>query len=140
MPSSLRSRAAMAQRLSKRAVLCSLFLAFATSAAVQPQYFTPARPDEQHGPQQIQASPKDQLRPETNTRPSLSAARVEQEIQKRIKANPAMATANVTARVDNHSVVLSGTVDSSRQHDLALLIAHSWAGQRKIVDHIKRRS
>jgi osmotically-inducible protein OsmY len=50
-----------------------------------------------------------------------------------------MATANVTARVDSHALVLSGTVDSSRQHDLALLIAHSWAGQRKIVDHMKRR-
>jgi len=139
MPSNLRSRAAIAHRLSQRVVLCSLFLAFATSAVAQPPYFTPARPDEQHGPQQIQASPKDQLRPETNTRRSLSAARVEQEIQKRINSNPAMATANVTARVDTQSVVLNGTVDSSRQHDLALLIAHSWAGQRKIVDHIKRR-
>jgi len=79
--------------------------------------------------------------PETNALPPrpLSAARVERQIQKRIKANPAMATANVTARVDDDSVILSGTVDGSRQHDLALLITHSWAGQRKIVDQIKRR-
>jgi osmotically-inducible protein OsmY len=65
---------------------------------------------------------------------------VEQEIQKRIDNHPSMATANVNVRADDSSVVLSGTVDNDRQHDLALLIAHSWAGKRKIVDQITKRT
>src|SRR5690348_17169759 len=141
MPSSMRSSGAMTQRLITKAMLCSLSLVFATSAVGQQPPSTPPRPDKRPSPHQVQASPQNKMPPETNALPSrrLSAARIEREIQKRIKANPAMATANVTARVDDDSVILSGTVDNSRQHDLALLIAHSWAGQRKIVDQIKRR-
>jgi osmotically-inducible protein OsmY len=33
--------------------------------------------------------------------------------------------------------VLSGTVDDERQHDLALRIAQSYAGDRRIVDNIQ---
>jgi hypothetical protein len=84
MLSSMRSRGAMAQTLIIKAMLCSLSLVFATSAAARQPSSTPLRPDEQPGPQQIQASPKNQLPPDTNARRSLSAARVEQEIQKRI--------------------------------------------------------
>jgi len=34
-------------------------------------------------------------------------------------------------------VTLSGTVNTEQQHDLALRIAHSYAGDRKIVDKIE---
>jgi osmotically-inducible protein OsmY len=34
-------------------------------------------------------------------------------------------------------VILTGTVASEEQHDLALRIAQSYAGDRKIVDKIK---
>jgi BON domain-containing protein len=139
MPSSMRWGGAIAERLFTRAMLCSLSLVFSASALGRQPPSRPARPDEHSGPHQVQASPKNKMPPENASPRRMPAARVEQEIQKRIKSNPAMATANVTARVDEDSVVLSGTVDSSRQHDLALLIAHSWAGQRKIVDQIKRR-
>jgi hypothetical protein len=142
MPSSMRSSGAMSQKLITNAMLCSLSLVFATSVVGRQPPSTLPRLDERPRPHKVQASPKNKMPPETNVLPSrrLSAARVEREIQKRIKANPAMATANVTARVDDDSVILSGTVDGSRQHDLALLITHSWAGQRKIVDQIKRRT
>jgi hypothetical protein len=137
MQSSVRTAGAMAQRQFTKALLGSLFLVFSSSAlGRQPPSTWPHPDDDPH-----QVSPKNRTPPETNTPPrgQFSAARVEQEIEKRIKTNPAMATANVSARVNDNSVVLSGTVDSSRQHDLALLIAHSWAGQRKVVDQIKRR-
>ena len=141
MSSSMRSGGVMAQRLVKTVTLSSLSLVLGSSAVAQLASFEPPRSDERLAPCQTQASSKNKMPPDISTSPraGLSAARVEQEIQKRIRTNPAMATANVTARVNDSSVVLSGTVDSSRQHDLALLIAHSWAGQRKVVDQIKRR-
>lgn len=141
MPSSMRTAEEMVQRLFTKAMLGSLSLAFATSALGRQPPSPWLHPNDDPGPHQIQVSPKNKMPPDTSTPPRgrSSAARVEQEIQKRIKTNPAMATANVTARVNDSSVVLSGTVDSSRQHDFALLIAHSWAGQRKVVDQIKRR-
>ena len=39
--------------------------------------------------------------------------------------------------MDENSVILTGRVDSEQQHDLALRIAQSYAGDRKIVDKIK---
>jgi osmotically-inducible protein OsmY len=44
---------------------------------------------------------------------------------------------NVGVHVDENSVILTGAVDSEQQHDLALRIAQSYAGDRKIVDKIK---
>jgi len=38
---------------------------------------------------------------------------------------------------DENTVLLTGNVDSEQQHDLALRIAQSYAGDRKIVDKIK---
>jgi len=83
-----------------------------------------------------QKMPPDQKAPPPQV---LSTTRVEQQIQERFNAEPALANSNVGVKADESSVVLTGTFGSNMQHDLALRIAHSYAGDRKIVDKIKVR-
>jgi osmotically-inducible protein OsmY len=45
--------------------------------------------------------------------------------------------ANVTAKITDNSVELSGTVASKADKDKARSIAESNAGGRKVVDHIE---
>jgi len=54
-------------------------------------------------------------------------------------AEPALANTNVEVKTTDKSVTLTGSLDTERQHDLALRIAQSYAGDRKIVDKIKIR-
>jgi osmotically-inducible protein OsmY len=61
------------------------------------------------------------------------------EIQEKLKTEPALAGADVNVKADDTSVVLSGTVNSDRQHELALRIANSYAGKRRVVDKIQIR-
>jgi osmotically-inducible protein OsmY len=67
----------------------------------------------------------------------LNSAEVQQQIQKKLTTEPVLAQTNLRVKVDDDSVVLSGTVDDERQHDLALRIAQSYAGDRRIVDNIQ---
>lgn len=61
------------------------------------------------------------------------------EIEESLKNDPALADANVSVKADDSAVVLSGTVASNAQHDLALHIAKSLAGKRNVVDKIQIR-
>jgi osmotically-inducible protein OsmY len=70
---------------------------------------------------------------------ALSTTEVEQQIQDHFNAEPALANTNVGIKADESSVVLTGTVESDMQHELALRIAQSYAGDRKIVDKIRVR-
>lgn len=67
----------------------------------------------------------------------MSSQRAEGQILKQLRAEPTLSATNIHVRVDDNSVVLTGSVDSMRQHDLAVRIAQSNAGDRKIVDKIK---
>jgi len=85
-------------------------------------------------------TPRQQMPPDTQAPPPQtmsSSHQVEGRILDQLRAEPALARTNLDARVDDSSVVLTGTVDSPAQHDLALQIAQSNAGDRKIVDKIK---
>jgi len=77
--------------------------------------------------------------PDTKAPPpqGLSASEVEQQIQAKISNEPALANTKVGVKANDKSVTLTGTVDTEKQHDLALRIAQSFAGDRKIVDKIK---
>ncbi len=68
---------------------------------------------------------------------ALSTPEVQQQIQRGLNSEPALRNSDVGAHVDKNSVILTGTVDSEQQHDLAVRIAQSYAGDRKIVDKIK---
>ena len=95
-----------------------------------PPYTTP--PTFPEAPQM----PPDQQAPPPQ---ALSTMEVEQQIQDHFNAEPALANSNVGIKADESSVVLTGTVNSDVQHALALRIAKSYAGDRKVVDKIKVR-
>lgn len=69
----------------------------------------------------------------------LSASQIQQQIQQNLKSEPALSNTDVNVHADRDSVILTGTVNSEQQHGLALRIAESYAGDRKIVDKIKVR-
>jgi hypothetical protein len=123
-------------------MLWGLVLVFVTSAFAQqqqqpigPPYTTPPTFPQDKAPRQ-------QMPPDTKAPPpsdSLSTAQVQRQIQEKLIAEPALANTNVEVKTTDKSVTLTGSVDRERQHDLALRIAQSYAGDRKIVDKIKIR-
>jgi hypothetical protein len=98
-----------------------------------PPYQTPPTFPEGH------QAPGQQMPPDTQAPPAqtMSSQRVEGQILDQLKAEPTLSGTNIDARVDNDSVVLTGSVDTLAQRDLAVQIAQSNAGNRRIVDHIK---
>jgi osmotically-inducible protein OsmY len=69
----------------------------------------------------------------------MSTKETQQQITKHLSSEPALANTDLAAHVSDNSVVLTGSVATEEQHDLALRIAQSYAGDRKIVDRIKLR-
>jgi BON domain len=67
----------------------------------------------------------------------ISTEEAQQQITAHLISEPALAQSKVGAHVTNSSVVLRGRVASEEQHDLAVRIARSYAGDRKIVDKVK---
>jgi hypothetical protein len=80
-------------------------------------------------------TPERQMPPDQNAQP-LSTAQVQEQIQQGLNSEPALSNSKVSVKTNEDSVVLSGTVESERQHELALRIAQSYAGDRKVVDKI----
>ena len=123
----------------KSRVLASAFLlaslGFAQQQGLPPPYGTP--PTFPEGRQ----SPRQQMPPDQETQPSqgLSTAQVQQQIEQGLYSEPALANTNVSVKADERAVVLTGTVDSEKQHDLAVRIAQSFAGDRQVVDKITIR-
>jgi len=101
--------------------------------ATSPPYQTP--PTFPEGRQ----TPRAQMPPDTQAPPpqTMSTERVEQQITQRLSSEPELFKSNIDAKVDENSVVLTGSVDTETQHNLAVHIAQSYAGDRKIVDKIK---
>ena len=119
-------------------ILWGLALVFVTSAFAQqqpptnsPPYTTP--------PTFPEGRPQQQMPPDTKAPPpqDLSASEVEQQIQDKLHREPDLANTQIGVKIDATSVTLTGSVDTARQRDLALRIAQSYAGQRKMVDKIK---
>ena len=117
-------------------VLYGLALAFAVCAFAQqqpptnsPPYTTPPTfPEDQAPRQEMLTDPQ-----------ALSTAQIGQQIQDMLNNEPALADTNLAVKANDQSVTLTGTVATPGQHDLALRIAQSYAGGRKIVDKIKVR-
>jgi hypothetical protein len=121
-------------------MLFGLVLLFATTTFAQQQgQRVPTSPSQTTPPTfpedraQRQQMPPDQDAPPQR----LSSLEVQRQIQQRLNSEPALRSSNAGAHVDENSVILSGTVASEEQHNLALRIAKSYAGDRKIVDKIK---
>ena len=119
----------------------ALALAIVTSAFAQQQQ-PPTGPPYTTPPTFPQDKTSRQMPPDTKAPPpsdSLSTAQVQRQIQEKLSAEPVLTNTNVGVKTTDKSVTLSGSVDTQRQHDLALRIAQSYAGDRKIVDKIKIR-
>lgn len=76
--------------------------------------------------------------PSQTERPSASA--LESTIMQQLAAEPLLRNAHFDVKVTARDVTVSGTVDDQRQHEFALHIAQSNAGDRQVVDKIKVRS
>ena len=83
---------------------------------------------------EVPQMPPDQKAPPPQ---GLSALEVEQQIQKHFNTDPTLANTKLGVEADESSVILTGTVESDLQHDLALRIVRSYAGDRKLVDKVQ---
>jgi hypothetical protein len=87
-----------------------------------------------------QQAPGGQMPPDQEAPPQrLSNREAQRRIQQGLKSDPALRNSNISASVDQTSVVVTGTVYSEGEHDIALRIAQSFAGDRKLVDKLKIR-
>jgi hypothetical protein len=80
--------------------------------------------------------PQNQMPPDRQAQP-LSTEQVQDQIQQGLNSEPSLSHTKVSVKTSDDSVVLSGTVENEDQHESALRIAQSYAGNRKIVDKIK---
>ena len=95
-----------------------------------PPYATPPQSEQQPSPVPPQAETPSEIP---------SNAEVEDQIQKKLVAQPLLAHADVTARVSDDAVVLIGAVENEQQHEIVLRIARSYAGARSVVDKLQIR-
>ncbi len=84
-------------------------------------------------------TPRESMPPDTQAPPAqtMSSQQVEGQILQQFRDEPTLSGTNIDAKVNDHSVVLSGNADSLAQHDLAIQIAQANAGNRRVVDRIK---
>ena len=120
-------------------VLCGLVLLLATVALGQQPGQPPATAPPQGTPPTFpeDRAPRQPMPPDQEAPPQkLSTPEVQQQIQQGLNSEPALRNSKVRVHVDENSVILTGTVSTEEQHDRALRIAQSYAGDRKIVDKI----
>ena len=81
-----------------------------------------------------------QMPPDQNAPPErLSNHEAAQQIQQGLKSERGLSNSNIAVHVDKKSVILNGTIESDEQRELALRIAHSYSGDRQIVDKLRLR-
>ena len=120
--------------------LLSLFVLMCATAAFAQQSQAPTGPPDTTSPTFPENQGRD-MPPDTKAPPSQesSTVKVVMEIEEKLKAEPALTNAKVNVKADDSAVVLAGTVNSDSQRDVALRIAKSYAGKRKVVDKIQIR-
>jgi hypothetical protein len=123
-------------------LLCCAVLFLATIVLAQQQEPPPTTTPPYQTPPTFpegRQNPRGQMPPDTQAPPAetMSSQRVEGQILEQFKAEPTLSGTNIDAKVDDNSVVLTGNVNTLAQHDLAIQIAQSNAGNRRIVDKIK---
>ena len=86
--------------------------------------------------------PPDTTAPAQKTAPApnqASSQDIQDELQKEFGRASILSDQQLKATVDDQSILLTGTVESKPQHDLAVQLAQQYAGTRKIVDQIEIR-
>ena len=120
-----------------RCVLCGLLLLLVAAASAQQQ-----PPYNRHGtpPTFPQGQlPRQDMPPDTAAPPpqQMSSWQVQQQIQDKLDSEPSLANRAVKVSANDSTVILTGVVDSERQHQLVLGIAQSYADGRDILDRIQ---
>jgi|SRR5579872_1765037 len=92
-----------------------------------------------YGPPPVFPDPQSQARdmPPDSGAPApqqISTEQAETQIQDHLKSEPILKDADLRAKVDDTSVVLSGAIDTEQQREVALRVAKSYSGERHIVD------
>ncbi len=88
-------------------------------------------------------NPSKEIPPDTTAPPPSgmpTSGEVQQQINKKLSQEPDLKNTSVRFDVDDRSVVVGGSVATEQQHQLALRLAHSYAGERKVVDYVKVQS
>lgn len=114
-------------------LLISILLVLCSASSLSQQQGTPP---EQQPPAATSPGPQTQQQQMPPTPGELASPDIQRQLQKELGREPLLSGSNVKATVDDQNIVLEGTVDNRNQHDLALQLAQSYAGQRKIVDKI----
>lgn len=122
-------------------ILCVVLLLIAPIALSQQQDQNQPRPPYSSPSIAPEQNPEVQQPPDTKApaQGELSNPEIERQLQKSFAREPMLAHTSIKANVDDKSVVLNGTVRSKKQHQLALQIAQSYAGERQVVDNLKIR-
>ena len=122
-----------------RHIVLGLLLAFGTLAFAQLQ--PPPNPPPQSTPPTFPQgqAPRPGMPPDTKAPApeQMSSSEVQQQIQEKLSSEPGLADAAVNAHATDSSVILTGTVNSEREHQTALDIAQSYAGSRQVMDRIE---
>ena len=124
----------------KHFLFCSLLLCATVSVAQVVEQPAPALSIPNQAPPTLSGggdSPENQMPPDTKAPPpeTLSSEQVEILLANLLNSAPALANSNVTARVDDKSIVLRGSVSNDAQRKVAIRIAKSYAEGRSIVDN-----
>jgi BON domain len=121
-------------------IIVGLLLLVIASAIAHTQGNSQSSPPPNNTPPTFPQAPDSagQIPPDTKAPPSeqLSAAEIQEQIQKRLDSEPALNNSELQATVDDTSVALTGTVQNEQQYALAIRIAQSYAGERRIVYNI----
>jgi BON domain-containing protein len=123
-------------------ILFGLVLLLATSTLAQQQGPASTSPPRSTPPTfpEGQQAPSQRMPPDQEVPPQgLSNGEAQQQIQQGLKSELALRNSDIGVHVDETSVVLTGTVHCEGQHDLALRIAQSYAGNRQVLDKLKLR-
>src|SRR5437762_13673018 len=123
-------------------LLCCAVLSLAVMVVAQQQTEPPpsTAPPYQTPPTVPEGqTPRSHMPPDTQAPPpvTMSDQSVEGIILDELRTESTLSGTNVDAKVDQNSVVLTGSVDAMTQHALAIRIALTNAGDRKVVDKIK---
>jgi hypothetical protein len=121
----------------------ALFVLFAAALGVVPptssQQPMGQRPMPLPGQRPRAENPADANAPDTKKpkQHESSSKDVQEKLEKALdNKNAAYQGSNIKSAVDNQSVTLTGTVNSSMQHEMALQIARAYAENRQIVDKL----
>jgi osmotically-inducible protein OsmY len=66
-----------------------------------------------------------------------SSSDLQSQIDSALRNEPSLSSSNIRVSVTEDSIDLSGNLNSSKERETALRIVRSYAGNRKVVDHLK---